>query len=750
MSRTTSGEPFRRPLAFSNKSFTRYEPSSPTSPTTARSRASTLNTPVVPRKSQEDERKDVFNKSETAEDETFSHDLSRTNSLPEQFDELPIELASLTDRFVESLGAKSWDQPPSIDQISDLFQEFYITASSRISIHISSLITRLNREPSPKPSRPTPRSRTLSTKKSNESLKPDKADGAQQMLTATEVTEKRKARKLLEYKRLLLEEAVERRACEKVYSGIWRHKSTLDEVRDEKLRSKTAALALVGIGLKDLGIELDSRCDKTVEDVQELLTPARDGLIRMNEEHYPLGKLQQLTSAHKAIVDTLYSIHGSSSSADEILPTLIYTLVTAPVEGINIISNLNFIQRFRASTKIDGESAYCMTNLEAAISFLENVDLSTLRAEERPEGPPKTPSQPSTPMLERNDPFPLLPPTTTLNTSNVQATSDLQTSGSSTSLSLKLKSAAVNDRPLASPRHQRTLSDLLQPVTAANEAVRNSAKEGIESISNTLDNSLKFLFGRLKEQQADPTSPKAVIVPRTIDEARQLVSKPVGPDAADEAIAASDTSSVADKDTLESPATERSKTEDKLLALFGGKRSTPMTRERSADSQKSSGSGSRRLALTPANQDNVQKSTATNPSSQTHITPLDSVKNIGSSLNPLNHIGNAFGGGFRGFSRPALPMTAVLSTSKPAEQQMGTVAKDAKKPDSMQADSESIQILVDEPEQIAKKIREVKPPIARFIDTNSAADLKLGDVGQLLSDYKRLANLLRELAQSEK
>ena len=51
--------------------------------------------------------------------------------------------------------------------------------------------------------------------------------------------------------------------------------------------------------------------DKSIEDVQELLAPARDGLIRMNNEHFPLGKLQHLTTAHKAIVDTLYSIHGS-------------------------------------------------------------------------------------------------------------------------------------------------------------------------------------------------------------------------------------------------------------------------------------------------------------------------------------------------------------------------------------------------------------------------------------------------------
>ena len=160
------------------------------------------------------------------------------------------------------------------------------------------------------------------------------------------------------------------------------------------------SLALVGIGLRDLGIDEDGST-RPEEAVRELLAPAREGLAKMNEERFPRGKLQHLTSAHKSIVDTLSMIHSGSSSADEILPTLIYTLITSPTEGINIISNLYFIQRFRAINKIDGEAAYCMTNLEAAISFLENVDLSSLRADEAPEGPLKSSSRPATPIIEK-------------------------------------------------------------------------------------------------------------------------------------------------------------------------------------------------------------------------------------------------------------------------------------------------------------------------------------------------------------
>ena len=226
------------------------------------------------------------------------------------------------------------------------------------------------------------------------------------MLTTQEISDRRKARRLLEHKRLALEEAVERRTCEKIYDKIWRHKSTLDEVRDEKLRSRTAALALVGIGLPDLGVMLDkptSDKDKETSDnmqVEDLISKAREGLLKMNDAHYPLGKLENLAATHKCIVDLLTNLHQSSSSADEILPTLIYTLITSPPEGMNVISNLHFAQRFRNSNKVDGEAAYCLTNLEAAISFLETVDLASLRSDEALEGPPKSRSRPSTPLSE--------------------------------------------------------------------------------------------------------------------------------------------------------------------------------------------------------------------------------------------------------------------------------------------------------------------------------------------------------------
>ena len=756
MSRNVSTGSIRgRPSAVSTKSFTRYEPPAPSSP--GRSRASTIQSvpPLKSPKKVDASSEDIFEKTINEESEPPSPDLGRSSSLPERFDELPIELASLTDRFVGSLGAKVYNEPPTIDQLSEIFQEFYARASGTISIHIATLRSRLNRDNSPTPSKASSRSRAPSSKPSSDSLgPPDVRGGSQQMLTASEVTERRKQRKLLEYKRIVLEEAVEKRVCEKIYDKIWRHKSTLDEVRDEKLRSKTAALALVGIGLKDLGIEWKEGTENTAEDVQASLAPARESLAKMNEEHCPLGKLQHLTTAHKAVVDTLSSIHSSSSSADEILPTLIYTLITSPIEGINVISNLQFIQRFRAAPKIDGEAAYCLTNLEAAISFLEDVELASLREDEKPEGPTKALSQFDGDMsTDKPEAFPLLPgsaptpstPTTASSTYNTTSAGELSPVASIVK-DLPEKSARTS-----TTRHQRTFSDILQPISSANEAVRSTAEEGFKNISNTLDNSFKFLLGKLKER-GDEGPNNEVIVPKTLDEARQLVSRPLTPDEDDHAL--SESSSMQDGQTSPMPS-NLTKTEEKLLGLLGGRKAA--VRERSVDSVKSSTSASGKRAgflsgitNSPPNGPSTATTSSTAqkgipPAQATSNNPLDTVKNIGNSLNPISHIGSAFGGAFGRFGGRA---SASPPPAAPTPNPTIVVDQDRKKsPTDGKKQMGKEEVILRTPEKEEMPAIRAAPPIPRFLTIGDANELKIGDVQDLLDDYQRLAKVLGRLVQ---
>ncbi|KAJ5112501.1 hypothetical protein N7532_000546 [Penicillium argentinense] len=628
-----------------------------------------------------------------------------SRSLQDPSEELPIELISLTDRFINSLSAKVHNSPPTIEKISSLFQVFYSRAESHIATHISALASRINRDP---PSQIPPKSRGNALSKLGSKLSQEdvRSVSGRQMLTAEEVAERRKARKSLELKRVALEEAAERRVCELVYDKIWRHKTTLDEVRDEKLRSKTAALLLVGIDLKDLGIDIDvsTIAEDKQQEANDCLTQARECLAKMNDQHYPLGKLQQLAAAHKAIVDALTKLLPSSSSADEILPTLIYSLITCPPEGIHIISNLLFIQRFRSSNKIDGETAYCLTNLEAAISFLENVELSSLRADEPQEGPLKTPSESNTPSSERVDPFRPTAETTTTSLTTFSALPEIAKPEG------KEAASSTLPRPRASPApQQRRLSNLFQPPTkvleAANDAVRNTADQSLKNIGTTLDSSFNFFFGRLKElqtSQGPSSSGSGTVLPKTLADARRFVAETgaqkqnLTPD------------ELATINALSAEEHLQSRSSSRNAELASGDR-TP--RDRSSDSARTQASSKKSI------NENVQT-----PSSATNPNPLESMRNFGNTLNPLNHIP----GMIRGFGRNA-PEPAGGRAVSPAAM------------DRLKMSPASVDGKPSAASSLHAPLSKTDPPIQRFLELQDASDLRLGDVALLLEDYKRLA-----------
>lgn len=737
-----------------SKSFSRLA-SSPSSPL-ARSRASTLQTVSVAGnlgsemttppldENSRGKQEDIFEKSSliSSAEGTVRHvsEIEPLQEVPEGFDELPIELISLIDRFIESLSAKVHNTPPSIEKLSDIFQEFYVKAESHVAIHISAMSTIQSRGASPNPSISSKASsvakdgKRLRASSSGDTLGSlSSAAPEQQMLTPQEISDRRKARRLLDRKRTALEEAVERRVCQRVYNRIWRHRASLDEVRDEKLRSRTAALALVGIGLQDLGINFDQKPSESDDiQIEDWISKARDGLLKMNDAKCPLGKLQQLATAHKNIVDLLTALHQSSSSADEILPTLIYTLITTPPEGINVISNLHFVQRFRAASKVDGEAAYCLVNLEAAITFLETVDLASLRSDELLSGPPKSESRPTTPHME----------------SRPQLIS--RTSSTSPMSSTSAKTSATSDQPASphplgsltatnptqptAPSHQRKLSNLFQPpasaLGAASDAVLTTADQGFKTIGNTLDNSFNLLFGRLKEHRVAGDGVDAngtIVVPRTLDDARRLVEPPKEEDD-DEEISLHSANLLAAQ-TDEKAGNKNKSTDSLLNAIVGRKQS----RDRSVDSVQSSGSG-KRVAFAVGNSNSLTKAGSPTSAPVVSNEPLhagnvavESMRSLGNTLNPLK----GFGGisVMRGFGRSTsgTPTPILATAGKPSQElQQATITQK----DGTDAQSSFIKAL---------------PPIQRYIDIASAEDLKIGELAELLNDYKRLAGVLKTM-----
>lgn len=654
-------------------------------------------------------------------------------------------------RFLDSLSAKVHPTPLSIDALASMFQEFYTKAESHITTHIAAISSRLSRERSSSVSK---KSNSRKASPAGRSISASSVD--QQMLSASEILDRRKARYQLLLKKLALEELVERAVCEKVYDRIWRHRSTDDEERDQKLRSRIAALSLVGIGLKELMSGADEIPDDVrrmaVEEqdkIREMLSGVRDSISTMTAEHYPLAKLQHLTAAHKALVETLSELFPASSSADEILPTLIYALITSPPETINVISDLTFTQRFRASAKVDGEAAYCLVNLEAAVSFLETVDLSSLRSDEDPSGPRPKPSnlttnadRPSTPRLEKMPPLEL----------GIAPATD--------------PSVSPCVKPLPSPvRSERRLSHLMRTgatrlETASDslrDAVLDSADQALDTINSTLNNSFRVLFGRLQEHQqsAGTTDVSSPVLPKTLEDARKLVSTPsplvgttVGDD--DESIASADVAANANGSSgVDDPLRAANGREpQKMLELIGGRRPA---RDRSVDSHGSagsslgSGSGSAKrvsfiaggknnaLGITAGAEPPVVPSPSPTPSAQSGSQAGgvgDGLRTFGSAINPLNQL-SRMGGLFGRAGTPTVPPSSSSSNEKVNEKEKDAVVPvPASEVARSAADARTLAAV--------EELKRMKAPTDRFVKLKDAKELRLGEVEELLKEYQGL------------
>lgn len=621
----------------------------------------------------------------------------------------------------------------SIENIAELYQDFYTHVQTHIATHIAALQSKLSREAREKS--PAPSTSSVSSAASRNGARRQQRglgrDSEQQMLTASEVTDRRRARKQLELRRFWMEEAVERCVCERAYTQLWRHASADEGDRDAKLKSRAAALSVVGISLKELiSTALSPQPgDKSthgtgqgkVDPAHEQLAAARASLAHMNESKYPRAKLQALSTSHKEIVDALQRLFPSSSSADEILPTLIYAVITSHPESINIVSDLMFIQRFRNVSKLGGEAAYCLTNLEAAIGFLETVDLTSLRSGEVPEGPSKSATgetRPDTLSADKGPQDPLY-------------------KGLPGSPETRPRSAGTS----ASPRHSRRLSSLIgsrqQPIPGA---VITQADNAIDAIHTAFDSSFQYLFGRIKEKQLiqSPGGPKSdIVAPKTLEDARKLVTEKPEPDV-EEAV-------LTDPLSVDG-ASASSQNPSDLLSLIGGRRGP---RDGSVSSTQSGEAATFRKSVATSSASNATASKADAASAANSGLPgptatavasgyaaVEQMRNFGDSLNPFKSFG------MRSFGRVASPQN-VPAASPPTSAPVKDAPEDSASavPKQATAAASAATTAIEPPFDI----KGIGPPIERFTQVKDARELNHFDVEALLRDYQRLASAVKML-----
>lgn len=102
---------------------------------------------------------------------------------------------------------------------------------------------------------------------------------------------------------------------------------------------------------------------------------ASDELLKINHYRAPRDKVICILNCCKVIFGLLRQTH-SEESADGFLPILIFVVIKAQPK--NLISNANYIERFRNPDMMSGEAGYYLNSLIGAVSFIEQLDRSQL------------------------------------------------------------------------------------------------------------------------------------------------------------------------------------------------------------------------------------------------------------------------------------------------------------------------------------------------------------------------------------
>jgi Rab5 GDP/GTP exchange factor len=109
---------------------------------------------------------------------------------------------------------------------------------------------------------------------------------------------------------------------------------------------------------------------------ERFLRLAQQELLKIKSYRAPRDKVICVLNACKVIFGLLKNAKTSDTSADAFVPLLIYVVLQANPE--HLVSNIQYILRFRNQDKLGGEAGYYLSSLSGAIQFVEGLDRTTL------------------------------------------------------------------------------------------------------------------------------------------------------------------------------------------------------------------------------------------------------------------------------------------------------------------------------------------------------------------------------------
>ncbi|EFR01601.1 hypothetical protein MGYG_04604 [Nannizzia gypsea CBS 118893] len=170
---------------------------------------------------------------------------------------------------------------------------------------------------------------------------------------------------------------------------------------------------------------------------RRFLLLAQQELLKIKGYRAPRDKVICILNCCKVIFGLLRHAKNSDTSADSFIPLLIYVVLRANPE--HLVSNVQYILRFRNQDKLSGEAGYYLSSLSGAIQFIESLDRTSLTvsdeefernveeavsaiAERNPE-PEEAPSVPEKPSASRSREAPSRPSLETSSNSRQKETS---------------------------------------------------------------------------------------------------------------------------------------------------------------------------------------------------------------------------------------------------------------------------------------------------------------------------------------
>ncbi|CAI7665142.1 unnamed protein product [Penicillium pancosmium] len=159
-----------------------------------------------------------------------------------------------------------------------------------------------------------------------------------------------------------------RREIERAH-GPWRRGQHQEDIeRDDILAQKIRIYSWVSEEHLDIPVVSGSG--------RRFLNLAQQELLKINGYRAPRDKVICILNCCKVIFGLLKNSKKSDTSADSFVPLLIYVVLHANPD--HLVSNIQYILRFRNQEKLGGEAGYYLSSLSGAVQFIETLDRTSL------------------------------------------------------------------------------------------------------------------------------------------------------------------------------------------------------------------------------------------------------------------------------------------------------------------------------------------------------------------------------------